>query len=76
MRELECRVVPATFTVTSTADTAAAGTLRWAVGQANANADADTIVFDSSFDTAQTITLAGTELGITTDVTITGKNST
>jgi uncharacterized membrane protein len=36
----------ATFTVTSLADTSAAGTLRWAITQANASAGADTINFN------------------------------
>ncbi|WP_374682213.1 DUF4347 domain-containing protein, partial [Accumulibacter sp.] len=35
----------ATYTVTSTADTLAAGTLRWAITQANGNAGTDTINF-------------------------------
>jgi len=34
-----------TYTVTSLADSAAAGTLRWAISQANANKGTDTIVF-------------------------------
>ncbi len=42
----------ATYTVTSTADTASAGTLRWAITQANANAGADTIEFSISSGTA------------------------
>lgn len=47
----------ATFTVTNTNDTGA-GSLRQAVMDANAAATADTIVFDSSFNTPRTITLA------------------
>ncbi len=47
----------ATFTVTNTADTGA-GSLRQAVLDANTTAGSDTIVFDSSFNTARTITLA------------------
>ncbi|MGL4419859.1 MAG: hypothetical protein ACRCZF_04260, partial [Gemmataceae bacterium] len=41
---LEDRTTPATFTVNSAADTGATGTLRWAIGQANANTDMDDIV--------------------------------
>lgn len=47
----------ATFTVTNANDSGA-GSLRQAVLDANAAAGADTIVFNSSFNTAQTITLA------------------
>lgn len=63
---LEDRTVPATFTVTDLGD-AGAGTLRDAVTQANANPDADTIVFG----TTGTITLAS-EIDITESVTIDG----
>ena len=45
--------------------------LREALTLANANADADTITFDASLK-GQTITLGGTQLAITTDVTIDG----
>lgn len=63
----------ATFTVTNTNDTGA-GSLRQAITDANTAASADTIVFDSSFNTARTITLAGTVLliGTNADLTITG----
>ena len=44
---LEGRALLSTFTVDSTADDGSSGTLRWAVGQANANKGADTIVFSS-----------------------------
>lgn len=47
----------ATFTVTNTNDTGA-GSLRQAVLDSNAAAGSDTIVFDSSFSTQKTITLA------------------
>src|SRR6516164_4800316 len=43
---LEDRAVPSTFTVLNTLDDGSVGSLRWAVGQANANAGPDTIVFD------------------------------
>ena len=45
--------------------------LREAIAQANANADADTIVFDASLS-GQTITLTGGALILTQDVTIDG----
>ncbi len=47
----------ATFTVTNTANTGA-GSLRQAVLDSNAAAGSDTIVFDASFNSPQTITLA------------------
>ncbi len=47
----------ATFTVTNTNDSGA-GSLRQAVIDANTSTAADTIVFDASFNTARTITLA------------------
>src|SRR5262245_35245522 len=60
---LEDRWVPSTFTVVNALDDGSAGSLRWAVGQANATAGADTIVFDSGvFGTPRTITLAGSQL--------------
>ncbi len=63
---LEDRWVPSTFTVPNTLDDGSVGTLRWAVGQANATAGADTINFDSGvFNTPQTITLTGTQLELT-----------
>jgi hypothetical protein len=49
----------ATFTVTNTND-AGAGSLRQAVLDSNTAAGSDTIVFDSSFNAAKTITLAAT----------------
>lgn len=58
----------ATFTVTNTANTGA-GSLRQAVLDANAAAGADTIVFDASFNSPQTITLASV-------ITINGANDT
>jgi hypothetical protein len=67
---LEGRTLLSTFTVTSTDDSAPAdnptpGTLRWAVQQADANNQADTIVFASLFNTPQTITLSGGTLQLT-----------
>src|SRR6516164_861756 len=52
---LEDRRVPATFTVTNSRDDGSAGSLRWAVNQANAASEASTIVFDN----VDTITLNG-----------------
>ncbi|HSD82212.1 MAG TPA: hypothetical protein VLG46_00035, partial [Anaerolineae bacterium] len=48
----------ATYTVTSTADDGSAGTLRWAIDQANTNAGSDTIDFAiGTVGSQQTITL-------------------
>jgi hypothetical protein len=50
---LEERCVPSTFTVNTLGD-GSVGSLRWAVGQANTSAGADTIAFDSTvFSTAK-----------------------
>ena len=71
---LEGRTLLSTFTVTSTADNGIAGTLRWAIGQANANRKADTIVFSNLFDSPQTINLSGKQLTLSgpARITITG----
>ena len=73
---LEDRRLLSTFTVTSTLDDGSAGTLRWAVGQANSAGGAETIAFDKTvFKTPQTITLTGTQLELsdtTGTETITG----
>ncbi len=71
---LEGRTLLSTFTVGSTADDGSAGTLRWAIAQANGDQGADTIVFSSLFNTPQTITLTGGPLGLTDTAmtTITG----
>jgi len=65
----------ATFTVLNTLDDGSDGTLRWAVGQANSTAGADTIDFDSTaFSTPQTITLllgSGGQLTLTDTSTAT-----
>jgi fibronectin-binding autotransporter adhesin len=66
---LEGRVLLSTFTVDSTADDGSAGTLRWAIGQANADKQADTIVFSSLFNTPQTITLTTGQLKLTDPAT-------
>ncbi|MCA8999382.1 MAG: hypothetical protein KDA80_20475, partial [Planctomycetaceae bacterium] len=71
---LEDRTLLAAFTVDTTADTVAADgktSLREAIASANANADLDTISFDSSL-AGQTITLSSGVLSITNDVDIQG----
>src|SRR5215475_9768752 len=60
---LEARLAPAAYHVTSLSDDGSAGTLRWAITQANANAGADTI----DFQVAGTISLNGSELPVFTD---------
>ena len=72
LEALEPRVVLSTFTVDLTTDTAPttggsgsglAGDLRYCITHANADNQANTIVFDSTvFATQQTITLGGSEL--------------
>jgi hypothetical protein len=79
---LEDRTAPAVFTVTTTADSGP-GSLRQAVGFANADAAADTIAFDPSL-AGQTVTLfnagdasnGGTALPVTEPVTIAGSGQT
>ena len=69
-----------TFTVNSLGDAGSgsndAGDLRYCINQANANDQANTIVFDSTvFGTPQTITLSGSQLELSDTVgpqTITG----
>lgn len=60
-------VQAATFTVTSGGDSGS-GSLRAAIDSANANPDADTIVFDG----VSTVTLTSDQLEITEDLTIDG----
>src|SRR5262245_14717327 len=63
LEALEDRSVPSPFTVTNTLDDGSVGSLRWAVGQANTTAGANTITFDPTvFASPQTITLTGTQL--------------
>ncbi len=64
---------PTTFHVTNLLD-AGIGSLRDAVVAANANAGADTIVFDAG--ATGTITLTSGQIAITDDVTITGLGAT
>jgi hypothetical protein len=52
MEILEARCLLSTFTVTNTRDDGSAGTLRWAIAQANGASEASTIDFDPKvFDT-------------------------
>ena len=62
---LESRALLSTLVVKSIADDGSPGTLRWAVAQANANNQADTIGFSSLFSAPQTITLTGGPLTLT-----------
>jgi hypothetical protein len=78
LQALEGRIAPATFTVSNTNDSGT-GSLRQAILDANAAAGADTIVFSSLFNSAQTISLTTTPdstnpsaLTISDSVTITG----
>jgi hypothetical protein len=63
-------VQAATFTVTSLSDDGSAGTLRWAITQANTTAGADTIAVDNSLN--GTITLTSNLPAITEALTING----
>jgi hypothetical protein len=77
LQALEQRLAPATFAVTNVNDSGS-GSLRDAITQANADAVADTIVFNTNpalgtnFSTAQTIPLTSNQLTISNPVTITG----
>ena len=56
---LEERIVLSPWLVTKSVDDGSSGTLRWAIGQANAEGGGSTITFDpTAFATAQTITLS------------------
>jgi hypothetical protein len=68
---LEGRELLSTLTVNSTADDGSAGTLRWAINQANGSKQAETIVFGPRFDAPQTIRLAGGPLTLTDPATVT-----
>lgn len=75
VRDLECRITPTIYTVTSIADSGA-GSLRQAAINANASAGADTIVFDTTlFSSAQSIALSSGQIAITENVEITGPGS-
>jgi FG-GAP-like repeat len=73
---MEDRTLLSAITVTNTLDDGSVGSLRWAVGQANAGGGAETIKFDPSlFNTPQTITLTQGQLELsdpTGTETITG----
>lgn len=82
LQALENRLTPATFTVNDPGDagtgTGLLGDLRFCITQANDETTfpgADTIVFDASFSSAKTISLSGTELLISSDLSITGPGS-
>jgi predicted outer membrane repeat protein len=72
---LETRALLAVFTVTSTADTTAAGTLRSAINQANSTPGDDEIKFDVATNGIE-FDLAGTQFSITESLTITGNGAT
>lgn len=72
LESLESRIAPATFTVTTTANSGA-GSLRQAIIDANAAVGFDTIEFKASkFSTPQTIKLTSGELLITESLSIDG----
>ncbi len=88
LEALEDRWCPSTFTVLNTSASAStANSLPWAVAQADATPGANTINFGVLFNTAQTITLGGSQLelsntggtqtitGPSAGVTISGNNS-
>ncbi|MEK7214303.1 MAG: hypothetical protein AAB289_01735, partial [Chloroflexota bacterium] len=73
---LEDRTVPAQFLVTSYLDDGSAGTLRWAIDQANASVGvADEIVFTPQTGGLNSISLTGGELNISNDLTIVGQGA-
>ncbi|MEO6064924.1 MAG: right-handed parallel beta-helix repeat-containing protein, partial [Lysobacterales bacterium] len=65
-------VSAATFTVTSTADSTASGTLRWAIGQANGVAGADSIHFNIAGGGVKSIALLSPLPDIGTTMTLDG----
>ena len=67
---LEGRALLSTLTVSSINDTGG-GSLRAAIGQANADGGGDTIVFSSMFNSAQRITLTSGELQLSGGATTT-----
>ncbi len=71
---LESRALLSTLMVDSTASNGSAGTLRWAISQANETNQAETIEFSSLFNTQQKITLSGGPLIVSNPagITITG----
>jgi hypothetical protein len=71
LMQLEGRTLLSTFTVDSMADNGSAGTLRWAIAQANASNQASTIVFACVLTTPEAITLTGGPLVVTNRATTT-----
>src|SRR5262245_48070680 len=65
---LEGRLAPATFTVSRLADDALAGSLRWAISQANAAPGDDTI----NFSVTGTINLGGALPDLSSNLAIQG----
>ena len=70
MERVEDRVLLATFTVINTTDTAAAGSLRWAIGQSNAAAGPNLINFSIPGSGVQSIAITSALPALTTPVTI------
>lgn len=69
---LEGREMLSTFTVTSTADTTATGTLRWAITQSDNTTGPSTVDFEIAGTGVQTINLTSALPAITRPVTIDG----
>jgi hypothetical protein len=75
LEPLESRIAPATFTVTNTADSGV-GSLRQAILEANATADADTIAFAIAGAGVKSIALLTALPAISQPLTIDGKTQT
>src|SRR5262245_6045864 len=73
LEALEAREVPATFTVTRLADDALAGSLRWAITQANTMPGDDTINFQAGL--TGTIQLAGALPDLSSNIDILGSGA-
>lgn len=72
LEPLDDRIVPSTFTVTNLLDDGGDGSLRWAINQANAASDADTISFAPGLAGAIALDPTKGELDITASLTIDG----
>ncbi|MHB1557348.1 MAG: beta strand repeat-containing protein, partial [Isosphaeraceae bacterium] len=71
--DLERRLMPSVYTVTSTADDGSSGTLRWAIGQANSAGGSNTIDFNiGTPGSVQTIALGSALPNITAPVLVDG----
>ncbi len=70
LEALEDRALPSTFTVTNLLDNGSVGSLRWAVGQANAHPGPDAINFAPGLH--GTIALSAGQLNVTDSVTVNG----